>query len=388
MVVRKRAGNQDKKQENRNAKERKEVTGTGDKKQEEVGWTWKSILINVAKAFLLITILPAFLNFSALIREEKELRPEGVLIDVKHGQKLFKTCNGTGSPTVILDAPIGETSDVWSLLFPSIAKFTKVCMYDRAGLGYSDRIMKSANETKHSGKAHTVERMVEDFHKLFENEAKPFLLIGADLGAIVAKFYTQMFPDSVASVIFINPIFEGLFLGGYDNPWSKYWYNSLLPSLQLQHILTALGVTRFGLQTGILYEPLGFVETPDVVRKRQKYLKCKPAHVSSIVEESYFLNETLSQCRTLQKLRPFPNHIPTSIIWTDQYNAKIPRERNQVWLKSQEMFSKSFSVANQVTTKINGFLPKTFFTNSKQILKVIRTSVNEYRKKSKVESMY
>ena len=37
--------------------------------------------------------------------------------------------------------------------------------------------------------------MVEDFHKLFENEEKPFVLVGADLGATVAKFYTQMFQE-------------------------------------------------------------------------------------------------------------------------------------------------------------------------------------------------
>lgn len=358
--------------------------------EKETGESWncKNVLLNISKGLLLIIVLPAFLNFSALIREEKELKPEGVLIDVRYGQKLFKTCNGTGSPTVILDAPVGETSDVWSLVFPAIAKFTKVCMYDRAGLGYSDQIIKGMNESKHAGKGHTVERMVEDFHRLFDNEEKPFILVGADLGAIVAKFYIQMFHDSVASAVFINPIYEGIFLGGDANPWSKYWYNSLMPSLQLQHILSAIGITRLGLQTGFVYEPMGFTETPDVVRRRQKYLKCKPGHVSSVVEESHFLNETLSQCRTLQKLRPYPKDIPTSIFWTDQYTDRISRQINQVWLKSQEMFSKSFSVDNHETVQLKGFLLKNLFLNYKKIVKVIKTSVIQYRKKSKVESMY
>lgn len=391
MVIRKRVTNHQKEGAVKECKTNDKTDGKSDKEDEKCKgntWNWKRILINICKALALFVLLPAFLNFSALVREEKELRPEGVLIDVRHGQKLFKTCNGTGSPTVILDAPGGETSDVWSLIFPAVAKFTKVCMYDRAGLGFSDRIQKGMNESKKAGKAYTVERMVEDFHKLFENEEKPFILVGADLGATVSKFYTQMFQDSVASTVLINPIFEGIFLGGNDNPWSKYWYNSFMPSLQLQHIFSALGITRLGLQTGILLEPMGYSETPNIVRNRQKYLRCKPGHVSSMVEESYFLNETLSQSRTLQKLRPYPEHISTSLVWTDKYNAKIPFDRNQVWLKSQEMFSKSFPKTDHGTTKLSGFLPETLFTKYRNIVKIIRTSVNDWRKKSKVSSKY
>ena len=37
--------------------------------------------------------------------------------------------------------------------------------------------------------------MVEDFHRLFDIEEKPFVLVGADIGASIAKFYTQVFPE-------------------------------------------------------------------------------------------------------------------------------------------------------------------------------------------------
>ena len=67
-------------------------------------------------------------------------------------------CSGEGLPTgmctentcscififcsffvVILDAPIGQSSDTWILVWSAVAKRTKVCIYDRAGLGFSDR---------------------------------------------------------------------------------------------------------------------------------------------------------------------------------------------------------------------------------------------------------
>ena len=41
--------------------------------------------------------------------------------------------------SVLLDAPTGMSSDVWALVQPELAKITKVCVYDRAGLGFSER---------------------------------------------------------------------------------------------------------------------------------------------------------------------------------------------------------------------------------------------------------
>ena len=38
-----------------------------------------------------------------------------------------------------MDAPSGMTSDVWLPLQEKLSKITKVCVYDRAGLGLSDR---------------------------------------------------------------------------------------------------------------------------------------------------------------------------------------------------------------------------------------------------------
>jgi len=54
------------------------------------------------------------------------------------GYRLHINCTGTGSPTVILDAGLGGTSLDWSLVQPAVARFTRVCSYDRAGYGWSD----------------------------------------------------------------------------------------------------------------------------------------------------------------------------------------------------------------------------------------------------------
>ena len=47
-------------------------------------------------------------------------------------------CVGDGSPTVVLDAGLGGWSLDWALVQPVIASATRVCSYDRAGMGWSE----------------------------------------------------------------------------------------------------------------------------------------------------------------------------------------------------------------------------------------------------------
>ena len=48
-------------------------------------------------------------------------------------------CFGEGSPTIILDALGSGSSASWGLVQPEIAQSTRVCSYDQAGAGWSDR---------------------------------------------------------------------------------------------------------------------------------------------------------------------------------------------------------------------------------------------------------
>ena len=46
-------------------------------------------------------------------------------------------CRGQGSPTVILDSGLGVPAVGWNPVQTGVAKFTRVCSYDRAGYGWS-----------------------------------------------------------------------------------------------------------------------------------------------------------------------------------------------------------------------------------------------------------
>ena len=63
--------------------------------------------------------------------------PPGRLVDVG-GHRLHIWCTGSGGPAVIYESGLGGGAFGWTSVKPEVAKFTEVCTYDRAGMGYSD----------------------------------------------------------------------------------------------------------------------------------------------------------------------------------------------------------------------------------------------------------
>ena len=69
---------------------------------------------------------------------ERRAHPRpGRLVDVGTHQ-LHIWCTGAGTPTVVLEAAGGELSVGWANVQAASAAFTRVCSYDRAGLGWSE----------------------------------------------------------------------------------------------------------------------------------------------------------------------------------------------------------------------------------------------------------
>lgn len=121
--------------------------------------------------------------------------PPGRLIDIG-GRKLHLYCEGQGTPTVILVAGGGAFSIDWTLVQPRLAKTTRVCSYDRAGLAWSDP--GPADET--------VEQTVDDLHRLLAAAAEhgPYLLAGASIGGIYIRAYQHAFPSDISGLAFLN----------------------------------------------------------------------------------------------------------------------------------------------------------------------------------------
>lgn len=137
----------------------------------------------------------ASFNPAAATQPAQSPRPPGRLVDVG-GRKLHILCSGKGAPTVVLVAGGGAYSIDWALVQPKVAERTRVCSYDRAGLGWSDP--GPADET--------IEQTVADLHALLRaaGEKGPYVLVGASIGGIFIQAYQRAFPGEVAGLVFTN----------------------------------------------------------------------------------------------------------------------------------------------------------------------------------------
>ena len=155
---------------------------------------------------------------------------------------------GEGSPTVILESPTGASSDTWLLGQSELAQVTKTCVYDRAGLGWSDPAprlnMSDPGEAavgRTLGPEATVVRMAHDLHRLITfayPQERPLILVGAELGALVTRVYTQLHSQDVAHLVMVDPLSETLFDDinnvndverSEENPWLCLLYTSPSP---------------------------------------------------------------------------------------------------------------------------------------------------------------
>jgi pimeloyl-ACP methyl ester carboxylesterase len=125
------------------------------------------------------------------------------MVDVG-GYKLHIACVGQGSPTVILDAGAGDLGLTWAQVQPPVARTTRVCTYDRAGLGWSER----------SPRPRTAEVMVDELHTLLGRAgvAGPYVLVGHSLGGLVVRQYAHAYPAGVAGIVLVDSAHEAQWL--------------------------------------------------------------------------------------------------------------------------------------------------------------------------------
>jgi len=118
------------------------------------------------------------------------------LVDIG-GRRLNILCTGTGSPAVILEAGLVADAAAWRLVQPAISRRTKVCSYDRAGLGFSDP----------AGAPRDAAAIVADLHTLLRRAdiPPPYVLVGWSSGGVYTRLYQYRFPHEVTGLVEVDP---------------------------------------------------------------------------------------------------------------------------------------------------------------------------------------
>jgi len=113
------------------------------------------------------------------------------------GYRLHINCVGTGSPTVVIEAGLGDWSASWSRwVQPEAAKTTRVCTYDRAGRGWSEA----------GPLPRTAARFAQELHTLLQHAhiPGPYVLVGHSLGGLPVRVFAHEYAAEVAGVVLID----------------------------------------------------------------------------------------------------------------------------------------------------------------------------------------
>lgn len=147
-------------------------------------------------AFLLILAVAGFLYENISEARDRRFNPmDGRLLEVG-GRKMHIDCTGEGSPAVVLDSGLGDSYLSWRKVQPQIAKFTRVCSYDRAGLGYSDP----------SSQARTSKVIAEELHALLRaaSVSPPYVIVGHSMGGFDVRVYTNLYRNEIVGMVLVD----------------------------------------------------------------------------------------------------------------------------------------------------------------------------------------
>lgn len=234
----------------------------------------------------------------------------GRLVDVG-GYRLHIHCIGTGSPTVILDAGLGGSSLDWNLVQAELGTTTKVCAYDRAGMGWSDP----------SAQARTPEQIAKELHSLLVNANVdgPYVLVAHSLAGKYARLFALHHSDQTAGIVLIDARSEYI-----DDRTTSAENRAFLEAVKSQGRQYAIA-RQFGFARLFGAELAGTETSPPESRR----LMALMATQQSAIEATD--GEARERAADDAELRVEPNQsVPLVVLVSDQSIATLPH-----WAEAQ-----------------------------------------------------
>ena len=166
-----------------------------------------------ARVFLLLVPLVTALGPAAA--HAAESGDFAGLVDIGGGRKMYLECRGRGSPAVVLVAGLKASAEDWNTakqsrptVFAEVAKFTRVCTYDRPGTPVGEKPSRSDPVRQPT----TAEDAAADLHALLSaaGVARPYVLVGHSYGGLVVRLYASTYPEDVSGLVLVDALTEGL----------------------------------------------------------------------------------------------------------------------------------------------------------------------------------
>ena len=256
--------------------------------------------------------------------DAKAYPPPGQLVDVG-GFRLHINCTGTGSPTVVIEAGLGDWSTGWGFVQPEVAKTTRVCTYDRAGWAWSEAGPLPRDAVQ----------FAKELHILLKNAniPRPYIMVGHSLGGLTVRVFVHDYSSEVAGVVLIDSMTPQQFSQSPTN---------VQPQLDTQsrpfNLLVALSRVGF---VRLFAKPMGIL--PDAPPNADAYyaLGVTPQNIQALIDDSKGMPAAGAQASAVKSFGDLPLIVLTARLndipgWPDWQTELLQMSSN-----SQQLFAEN-----------------------------------------------
>ena len=265
-------------------------------------WRWTMRIVVVLGAFLVVAALSgATYQWLATRKELAATPPPGHLVDIG-GHRLHLWCTGDGTPAVILDTGLGGSSADWGFVQPDVARFTRVCSYDRAGAGYSDP----------GPSPRTARRIASELAELLARGGidGPVVLVGASIAGFDVRVFASDYPQRAAGLVLVDASHE-------DQAHEVPWMARFIPLLSTTGVLRLFGVS-FGQRLELL--------APSV-RQFAQATSFRAAGYQAAADEIIHVRESASEVRSSRRKLTIPVLVITGGRRADEDWRELQRDQ-------------------------------------------------------------
>jgi pimeloyl-ACP methyl ester carboxylesterase len=256
-------------------------------------WSRRVVLYPVFAVLVAMAVGALYQNIGEA-RDHAAFSMPGQLIDVGD-HRLHIDCTGTGSPTVVLEAGLGENSTAMAgWIAPAVAATTRVCVYDRSGYGWSDPA-----PAPEDGRT-----VAANLHALLAaaGVTPPYVLAAHSSGGVYARIFAGRYPTDVAGLVMLDaqPAEVYTDLPGWRTFYALYKRGeALLPSL------ARVGIPR----VAYAIVPSGL---PPTERAEQQAMVSSAAYYRALHDEIAQLRTALTQAQQVTSFGDMPLMVVTA----------------------------------------------------------------------------
>jgi pimeloyl-ACP methyl ester carboxylesterase len=237
-------------------------------------------------------------------------KPIGKFVNVG-SRNLHAVVTGQGTPTVILESGMGGCSLDWSLVQPEISNYATVISYDRAGFGWSTKLMDQP----------TCKNYVDDLRCLLKNMnlKPPYLLVGHSYGGMIMRLFSTEYPDEVMGLNLIDATHESRYLPSNMNENRIKQQEQNKKQFRLGYLLSPIAIPR------IIKRHIGANRLPSNVQKIVHALGYRNNTFKAVYSELLYAVDSAIQLQSAHHLSP---DLPVIVLSAGK--------QNEEWKQGQE----------------------------------------------------